>query len=294
MKNAKDQPLTRREKRELAEKSRAVSLSQNFNRNQTISGYRAEESERMENRKLVIRRRKISGFFIGLMAASILIFIILLQLVIKISVVAPATKLNQPEKYAQAIDSYYNARPIERLQSYLDKQNLLNELQREYPEIEDITGLRTVNLTNYKFELKFRQPVAAWKSGSAMLYVDSNGVSFTKNYYDEPKIIISDESALQVSSGKTIASNSFIGFIGRLISAAQQKELTVSKISIPPASLRQVEVTLDGVKFPVKMLTTASVEGQVNNLVSAINYFNQHQISPSYLDLRVEGKGYYK
>lgn len=294
MKNAKDQPLTRREKRELAEKSRAVSLSQNLNRNQTISGYRAEESERMENRKLVIRRRKISGFFIGLMAASILIFVILLQLVIKISVVAPATKLNQPEKYAQAIDSYYNARPIERLQSYLDKQNLLNELQREYPEIEDITALKMVNLANYKFELKFRQPVAAWKSGSAMLYVDSNGVSFTKNYYDEPKIIISDESALQVSSGKTIASNSFIGFIGRLISAAQQKELTVSKISIPPASLRQVEVTLDGVKFPVKMLTTASVEGQVNNLVSAINYFNQHQISPSYLDLRVEGKGYYK
>ena len=107
MKNDKNKSLNRREKRELAEKSRDASAGQNFNHNQTISGYRVEESERMENRKLVIRRRKISVFFIGLMAASILIFVILLQLVIKISVIATSgIKINQPENYTKAIDEY--------------------------------------------------------------------------------------------------------------------------------------------------------------------------------------------
>ena len=152
----------------------------------------------------------------------------------------------------------------------------------------------SVYYKKYKFKIKFRQPVASWKSSGENMYVDKNGVSFSHNYYSDPRLSVVDESGMQVYSGRAIASSSFLGFIGRIVSEANNRGLVVEKVTIPPLSLRQVHIFIRGVSYPVKLLTTASPEGQVANLDSAIKYFLQNKITPAYLDLRVEGKGYYK
>ena len=73
MKKTDEKPLTRREKREQLERERAALSAQSFNRNQTISGVQKERSERSENRKMIVHRRKMTGFFIFLAIISGLI-----------------------------------------------------------------------------------------------------------------------------------------------------------------------------------------------------------------------------
>jgi hypothetical protein len=285
--------LTRREMREkiLEERSREKG---DFRRGKTISRHQKEHSERSENQKLVIRRRKLGAFFVILAIFISLISIFLFQFISKVSVVSNESKSQNLSKYEKSVEEYLNINPSERILSNLNKNALLESLQKDYPEVLSISDIKFNGLTSYKIYLDFRKPVASWLVDGKEFFVDSEGVSFNVNNFEKPSLNIIDDSGAIVSNGKNVASGSFFSFIGKLVSAANKQGLEVSKIRIPPLSLRQVEVSVKGVSYFARMSTADSAEGQIINFKKAIEYFRTHKISPNYIDLRIEGKGYYK
>lgn len=285
--------LTRREMREkiLEERSREKG---DFRRGKTISRHQKEHSERSENQKLVIRRRKLGAFFVILAIFISLISIFLFQFISKVSVVSNESKSQNLSKYEKSVEEYLNINPSERILSNLNKNALLESLQKDYPEVLSISDIKFNGLTSYKIYLDFRKPVASWLVDGKEFFVDSEGVSFNINNFEKPSLNIIDDSGAIVSNGKNVASSSFFSFIGKLVSAANKQGLEISKIRIPPLSLRQVEVSVKGVSYFARMSTADSAEGQIINFKKAIEYFITHKISPNYIDLRIEGKGYYK
>lgn len=285
--------LTRREMREkiLEERSREKG---DFRRGKTISRHQKEHSERSENQKLVIRRRKLGAFFVILAIFISLISIFLFQFISKVSVVSNESKSQNLSRYEKSVEEYLNINPSERILSNLNKNALLESLQKDYPEVLSISDIKFNGLTSYKIYLDFRKPVASWLVDGKEFFVDSEGVSFSINNFAKPSLNIIDDSGAIVSNGKNVASSSFFSFIGKLVSAANKQGLEVSKIRIPPLSLRQVEVSVKGVSYFARMSTADSAEGQIINFKKAIEYFRAHKISPNYIDLRIEGKGYYK
>lgn len=285
--------LTRREMREkiLEERSREKG---NFRRGKTISRHQKEHSERSENQKLVIRRRKLGAFFVILAIFISLISIFLFQFISKVSIVSNESKSQNLSKYEKSVEEYLNINPSERILSNLNKNALLESLQKDYPEVLSISDIKFNGLTSYKIYLDFRKPVASWLVDGKEFFVDSEGISFNVNNFEKPSLNIIDDSGAIVSNGKNVASSSFFSFIGKLVFAANKQGLEVSKIRIPPLSLRQVEVSVKGVSYFARMSTVDSAEGQIINFKKAIEYFRTHKISPNYIDLRIEGKGYYK
>ena len=288
-----EKSLTRREMREkiLEERSREKG---DFRRGKTISRHQKEHSERSENQKLVIRRRKLGAFFMILAIFISLISIFLFQFISKVSVVSNESKSQNLSKYEKSVEEYLNINPSERILSNLNKNALLESLQKDYPEVLSISDIKFNGLTSYKIYLNFRKPVASWLVDGKEFFVDSEGVSFNVNNFEKPSLNIIDDSGAIVSNGKNVASSSFFSFIGKLVSAANKQGLEVSKIRIPPLSLRQVEVSVKGVSYFARMSTADSAEGQIINFKKAIGYFITHKISPNYIDLRIEGRGYYK
>ena len=285
--------LTRRKMREkiLEERSREKG---DFRRGKTISRHPKEHSERSENQKLVIRRRKLGAFFVVLAIFISLISIFLFQFISKVSVVSNESKSQNLSKYEKSVEEYLNINPSERILSNLNKNALLESLQKDYPEVLSISDIKFNGLTSYKIYLDFRKPVASWLVDGKEFFVDSEGVSFNINNFEKPSLNIIDDSGAIVSNGKNVASSSFFSFIGKLVFAANKQGLEISKIRIPPLSLRQVEVSVKGVSYFARMSTADSAEGQIINFKKAIEYFGTHKISPNYIDLRIEGKGYYK
>ena len=285
--------LTRREMREkiLEERSREKG---DFRRGKTISRHQKEHSERSENQKLVIRRRKLGAFFVILAIFISLISIFLFQFISKVSIVSNESKSQNLSKYEKSVEEYLNINPSERILSNLNKNTLLESLQKDYPEVLSISDIKFNGLTSYKIYLDFRKPVASWLVDGKEFFVDSEGVSFNVNNFEKPSLNIIDDSGAIVSNGKNVASSSFFSFIGKLVSAANKQGLEISKIRIPPLSLRQVEVSVEGISYFARMSTADSAEGQIINFKKAIEYFRTHKISPNYIDLRIEGKGYYK
>lgn len=285
--------LTRREMREkiLEERSREKG---NFRRGKTISRHQKEHYERSENQKLVIRRRKLGAFFVILAIFISLISIFLFQFISKVSIVSNESKSQNLSKYEKSVEEYLNINPSERILSNLNKNALLESLQKDYPEVLSISDIKFNGLTSYKIYLDFRKPVASWLVDGKEFFVDSEGISFNVNNFEKPSLNIIDDSGAIVSNGKNVASGSFFSFIGKLVSAANKQGLEISKIRIPPLSLRQVEVSVKDVSYFARMSTADSTEGQIINFKKAIEYFRAHKISPNYIDLRIEGKGYYK
>ena len=285
--------LTRREKREQILKKHSEEKGA-FRRGMTISNREWGKSERVQEHKLIVRRRKLGIFFVSIAVASVLMIIFLLQFISKVSVSANGVSNSNLEKYKTSIENYFSANPSERFKPNLNKKALISKIQNDNPEILDISNINLNGITSYNFELSFRKPVASWNAEGKELFVDSEGVSFSTTLFDKPTLVIIDDSGLTASNGKNVASSSFFSFVGKLVAAANNNGLEITKIRIPPASLRQVEVSVSGVKYYAKMSTSESAEGQIANFKTAINYFATHKISPSYVDLRIEGKGYYK
>ena len=285
--------LTRREMREKILEKRSREKG-DFRRGKTISRHQKEHSERSENQKLVIRRRKLGAFFVILAIFISLISIFLFQFISKVSVVSNESKSQNLSKYEKSVEEYLNINPSERILSNLNKNALLESLQKDYPEVLSISDIKFNGLTSYKIYLDFRKPVASWLVDGKEFFVDSEGVSFSVNNFEKPSLNIIDDSGAIVFNGKNVASSSFFSFIGKLVSAANKQGFEVSKIRIPPLSLRQVEVSVKGVSYFARMSTADSAEGQIINFKKAIEYFRTHKISPNYIDLRIEGKGYYK
>lgn len=293
MKNG-EKPLTRREMREKILEKRAQEQA-SFRRGKTISEHQKENSARIKDRKLVIRRRKLGLFFASIIFVVILSLLFLLQFVAKPQVVFEnVQKKNNSEKYTASIEKFLNLNPTNRILSSLNKSELLGFLRAESPEILDISKIEMSNLGTFNFYLTFRKPVASWVVDGKTVYVDAEGVAFQNNFFEEPNLSIVDDSGAIVSSGKTVASGSFLKFIGKLVSSAQAKGVNIVKIRIPPLSLRGVEVHVEGISYYAKMLTTESAEGQITNFKSSIDFFAKNNLSPTYVDLRVEGRGYYK
>ncbi len=285
--------LTRREKREQILKKHSEEKG-TFRRGVTISNREWGRSERTQEHKLIVRRRKLSVFFMSIAVISILMVVFLLQFVSRVSVAAKGVSNNNLEKYRSSIEEYFSANPSERFMPNLNRKALVLKVQNDNPEVSDISNINLNGITSYNFELSFRKPVASWNTEGKELFVDSEGISFSTNLFNKPTLAIVDDSGLAASNGKSVASSSFFSFVGKLVSAANNNGLEITKIRIPPASLRQVEVSVSGVKYYAKMSTSESAEGQITNFKTAINYFATHKISPSYVDLRIEGKGYYK
>ena len=139
-----------------------------------------------------------------------------------------------------------------------------------------------------------RQPLAHWNIDESDQYVDGEGVVFANNYFAQPSLQIIDENGVQVNSGQLVASNRFLGFIGRLLASANGQGLTVEKVTLPLATTRQVEVALVGKPTKFKVSVDRSAGQQIEDISRIIRYLDQRGIAPEYVDVRLQNKAFYK
>lgn len=225
------------------------------------------------------------------------LYILVSQLVAATAVTiagVPPLALADQKDYQQAFESYYAARPIERFRFLLDTQALLSHVQASKPEVDSISIEPGSSPGEASVVITARQPIARWSIDGTNQYVDGEGVVFAKSYFAEPKLQIVDDSGLPVSSSKLVASNRFLGFIGRVIAKSSTNGLSVAKVTIPALTTRQVAVTLAGQTTEYKLSVDRSAGNQVEDIARINRYLASNKLTPGYVDVRISGKAFYK
>lgn len=304
-----DQPQRRRSRdgQETDEKRSKRRGQQLFRRNRTLVGslspqvHSASElngdlrSPRAHVHHLTAHRRKLTTVFLVVIIGACSLTWLLYEFTagIHVSPTASGIVINE-QRYQKAISDYFAMHPLERLRFMLNDKELTSYLATVVPEISSAVTNGTVGFATSQFDLTFRQPVAGWLIGSKQYYVDQDGVSFLVNYFEQPQVKIVDQSGVPQTTGTTVASSRFLRFIGKTVTLAKADGLVVNQAIIPVGTTHQVEVIVAGHTYPVKMSLDRPVGEQVEDMSHALRYLDARGQQPSYIDIRVSGKAYYK
>lgn len=280
-----------------------------FRRNRTLTGSLASDvssvnehrselrSPRVQAHHLRKHRRRLSLLFLGVIVIALGFAWVIYESIagVNVAVSAPIPPISTTI-YERAIQDYLNDHPFERNRLTLDTGRLVTYLQANgYPEIAGASiASAPASIGTSTITVAMRKPVVSWKTGASQLYVDSTGTAFQRNYYPSPAVSVIDQTGIQTVNNQVLASNRFLGFIGRIIGRLNVHGYVASKVVLPENTTRQLLVSIEGVKYPVKFSVDRPAGEQAEDADRAIRYLAKRHIKPSYLDLRVENRAYYK
>jgi hypothetical protein len=215
---------------------------------------------------------------------------------VAVTVVNSAETIGQLDisKYEQAIQDYMGENPTNRLTFLLNQSSLTAYVSNKMPEVETVTQVDNWDFGETNFKIKMRQPVAGWNINGQQYYVDAAGVSFMKNYFAAPSIQIVDNSGVSLQTGVASVSRRFLSFVGQTISLAKASGYPVVQAILPAGTTRELEIKLKGSNLIVKLSIDRPEGEQIEDMSRAVQYFTSHGQMPSYIDVRVSGKAFYK
>lgn len=253
------------------------------------------QSDRIKHHNLKTKRRRISLYLLGTVAVLVMISALINQFTLSTSVMSiNGVPKGDIDSYHKSIDEYFASHPNERFAFSLRQDALTAFVQDKFPEVRSVSvsvqpWLRPADVT-----VILRQPIASWTIGESKYFIDDRGVAFQRNYGEEPALVVEDRTGIDPSSTGAVASERMIRYIGRLVAILSQSGFVVEKVELPPATSREVDVKLADRPYVIKTSLDRDPAGQVADVVNAIKYLDQKKISPSYADVRVNSRLYYK
>lgn len=226
--------------------------------------------------------------------AMLLLYVFLGQLIAQVSF---AGSLDLPaerrEGYQERVEDYFATRPTERFYPSLNQAGLENFLREAFPEIAEASLELTGELGQAQMHLELREPIARWRIDGKVQFVDGSGTVYGYSAYPTPALEIIDQTGASTADG-IVTSNRFLSFVGRVVGGLKDKGYTVTKAIIPPLTTRQLELSIRGVPYRFKLTIDRSAGEQVEDISRTIPYFKKRGERPAYVDVRVQGKAFYK
>ncbi len=272
-----------------------------FRRSRTLSDRAPSEQQKAQSARLQehARRRRnhiIKVVIVTIIVSTLLLFWLSTQYALTIASVTftpTPVKTPQEQRYKDVIGEYVNTYPIERFRFILNEKRFSKYLGDKLPEVAAAKSSGGgIGYGNYSITL--REPLVGWEVSGKQYLVDKNGTSFNQNYFNSPAVKVIDQSGIKIDNGGVIASNRFLGFLGRIVSLINESGVgQVEKITIPAGVTRQVDIYLKGRAYPIKTNVDRDPAQQVEDMKKVLDFLNQRDITPQYIDVRVSGRAFY-
>jgi len=282
-----------------------------FRRSRTLTGSKSADvgaanerkaelkSDRLKKHELRGRRRALFVGLLLLLCVIAALYYLISQYIgtIRVTQLLPVQAvINSPsqQQYQTGIIKYLQSHPGERFRFSLNNTKLSEAINKEFPEVERIDS-DGGSFGYGNFTVTLRQPVASWKLAEKQYFVDAHGEAFEKNYLNTPDVNVIDNSGASLSKGNAIASQGFLRFLGRLVALVDESGLgRVTEATLPPNTTREVDIRIEGRGYFVKTHTDRDPASEVEDLKRVAKYLEDRKITPQYIDIRVEGRAFYK
>ncbi|MDO4781220.1 MAG: hypothetical protein Q4A34_02425 [Candidatus Saccharibacteria bacterium] len=289
--------VSRRRAEVLAQKE-AAPLDGAYRRHRTLntrhSDSPAETSERLLSHMTAQRRKKLLRVAAGIVVTCGVLLLLLSQIAVSVAVQTPdAASAKHADRYIAALQQYYGSRPSERFLPLLQSKPLEEFFLAHAPEVKTVR-VESRGILAGRLKLTFRQPVAQWSSGDHTYFVDDHGVTFERNYFMTPSVVVKDQSGIPASAGQEVINRQFLGFLGQAVAQLKQRNLKVTEAVLPPHTVRQLELTVEGLPYRIKMTSERSAKSQVEQAMRTIGFLQSQHRTPQYIDVRVDQRVFYR
>ena len=171
----------------------------------------------------------------------------------------------------------------------LKSSEIREGLLAKYPELTHISVIRGIP-DSIKVACSERVPKLVWESNATLYLLDENGIAY-KQIQDSgslPKV--QDNKNLSVKENQLVVSKNFIDFITELKPKLESNNFVIDHFEVNETTFQIDALTDKGLilKFDITRL----VDSQISDLVKFWEKYSGE--AQSYIDLRVEGKVFYK
>lgn len=280
-----------------------------FRRSRTITGTKSNDvvtsaparghfkTDRIKLMELREHRKRILRFLSGVMVAVALLAFLVVNFITTppITFVQQGVRNPATNTYQETIYSYFDDHPFERFGFMLRQPELESHILKNHSEVLGVGVQREWYGGGVQFTLSFRQPLLTWKTTTNQFYVDGHGVPFTYNHFAEPALTVTDQSGIPLDQQSgVVASGRFIRFLGQIVGAVNGYGLGEVEQVIIPAATRQIDLKLKGREYVIKTNTDRDPLQEAEDIAHALKHFDQKNIKPQYVDVRVAHKAFYK
>lgn len=182
----------------------------------------------------------------------------------------------------------------------IDTVGISEQLVHQFPELSYvIIKLPLIGHDPIVYLSPNKVLIAITTSNNETYAIDSNGQVVgsidSTGFYRLNLIDIQDESTAPVRIGQPILSTNTITFIQAIIYQLEQRDITIAKLVLPSGA-SELDMNITGQKYIVKFnLEDPDPLQEVGTFLAIQHYLQGEGVIPSqYIDVRVDGRAYYK
>ncbi|MDB5164628.1 MAG: hypothetical protein JWL89_254 [Candidatus Saccharibacteria bacterium] len=250
------------------------------------------------------KRFWIQRFGLGLLLLALIVSVVNALTLSTNPQIVPLTKttndfLHSQATYQDAADKLFASSVWNRNKITVDTGHVSKQLVAQFPELASASV--TLPLAAHR-PIVYIQPVqaaVALKTSDNLYILGDNGKALLAESEafatDRSLPIVTDQSGLQVRLGRQALTTADVSFIQTVIAQLAAKQYVVSNLTLP-ATTRELDVSVDGKPYSVKFnLQSGDARQQAGTFLATMNRLQSEHVTPAqYVDVRVDGRAYYK
>lgn len=209
--------------------------------------------------------------------------------------------LHNESVYAEATASILKNSPVNSNKITIDTSSVATQLKQQFPELADVSI--TLPLLGHR-PIVYVQPtkpvfILAASRGQAFV-IDNNGRALIDTARADGLSslnlpVINDRSGLEIQQNDIALPGSDVQFIKEVISQLKAHHVGIKAMSLPPVS-SELDVVPAGTNYHVKFnLHSTNPRQQAGAFLAVRQKLQAENTTPaSYIDVRVDGRAYYK
>lgn len=209
-----------------------------------------------------------------------------------INVQGPNTTLSQ--ELQKGTEQYLDSRLFGRNWFLVSTQELRSTLQKSFNGQESI-AVDKVFPSKLVIKTDEQKPAIIWKTGSRRFVVSINGrvMSELQPNQDASYAVVTDNSNIPVSIGDNVASREFVSFTTAVADYMKSNNLGSGELNISETTGELNAKASAG--YVIKFDATTDSAVQIRSLQAILDHLKATNKKPNeYIDLRIEGKAFYR
>ncbi len=208
--------------------------------------------------------------------------------------------LHTQATYDDAVRRAVASSVFNRTKPTISTKKLEATLRAQFPELSSVrVSVPVVGLAPTVY-IEPPMPALLMAASDGQVYVlDGSGKALAAAS-DAPQVarmhlpLVADQSGLSIVPGKTALPRDTVAFITEVAGQLKAKELTTENLTLPRAT-SELDVRITGVGYTVKYNITGNARVETGAYLAVKQHLDEAHITPgSYVDVRVDGRAYYK
>ena len=249
-------------------------------------------------------RRHFGWLLVGILALGVVMYEMQLSTdpkIVSLSEVSDEPFLQQTSVYEAAASKLFKSSATNRNKLTVNSAKIAADLEKAFPELDDVSVSLPMVGDQATVYIHPANPSMVLVSQNGSFVLDDQGRALATAGAQVSSLrlpSVTDQSGLQVAVGKAALPRSATQFISDVVAQLKAQRISVQSMTLPSAS-SELDVYIAGepyfVKFNIHNSSQESAKVQAGTYVAMKKWLEGQRIVPGqYVDVRIEGRAYYK